>query len=44
VSGLYGAGIAFPEKVLDPEKNVEYAVGLFKFMKYLQRVVPAWIR
>lgn len=42
VTGLYGAGIAFPERVVDPEGNVEYAVGLAKFMKFLKRVVPAW--
>ncbi|ROW01832.1 hypothetical protein VPNG_07772 [Cytospora leucostoma] len=42
IPGLYGAGIAFPEKVVDPEGNVEYAVGLFKFMKFLKRVVPQW--
>lgn len=42
VKGLYGAGIAFPERVTDPEKNVEHAVGLWKFMKYLKRVVPEW--
>jgi hypothetical protein len=42
IPGLYGAGIAYPEKVVDPEGNVEYAVGLAKFMKYLKRVVPNW--
>lgn len=42
VKGLYGAGIAWPEKVVDPQGNTEYAVGLFKFMKYLTRVVPSW--
>lgn len=42
VKGLYGAGIAFPERVVDPEGNTEYAVGLFKFMKFLKRVVPEW--
>lgn len=42
VKGLYAAGIAWPERVVDPEGNVEYAVGLFKFMTYLKRVVPAW--
>jgi len=42
VKGLYAAGIAWPERVVDPEGNVEYAVGLFKFMKYLKRVVPDW--
>lgn len=29
VKGLYAAGIAWPEKVVDPEGNVEYAVGLW---------------
>jgi alpha-1,3/alpha-1,6-mannosyltransferase len=42
VPGLYGAGIAWPERVVDPEGNVEYAVGLWKFMTYLKRVVPDW--
>jgi alpha-1,3/alpha-1,6-mannosyltransferase len=42
VQGLYGAGIAWPEKVVDPQGNTEYAVGLWKFMKYLKRVVPDW--
>lgn len=40
VPGLCGAGIAFPEKVLDPAGNTEYAVGFWKFMRYLRRVVP----
>jgi hypothetical protein len=42
VKGLYAAGIAWPERVVDPEGNVEYAVGLWKFMSYLKRVVPDW--
>ncbi|KAL1998152.1 hypothetical protein VTN02DRAFT_6765 [Thermoascus thermophilus] len=42
IPGLYGAGIAFPERVVDPYRNVEYAVGFFKFMKFLKRVTPAW--
>ncbi len=42
VKGLYGAGIAWPERVVDPEGNVEFAVGLWKFMRYLKRVVPKW--
>ncbi|PBP23276.1 hypothetical protein BUE80_DR006071, partial [Diplocarpon rosae] len=42
VKGLYAAGIAWPEKVTDPEGNVEHAVGLAKFMNYLKRVVPNW--
>lgn len=42
IKGLYGAGIAWPERVVDPEGNVEYAVGLGKFMKFLKRVTPNW--
>ncbi|KAF9894236.1 hypothetical protein FE257_007738 [Aspergillus nanangensis] len=42
VRGLYGAGIAFPERVVDPQGNVEHAVGFFKFMKFLKRVTPQW--
>lgn len=43
VEGLFGAGIAWPERVVDPEGNIEHAVGLWKFMSYLQRVVPNWL-
>ncbi|KAM7222600.1 Pyridine nucleotide-disulfide oxidoreductase domain containing protein [Rhypophila decipiens] len=43
VRGLFGAGIAFPERVTDPLGNVESAVGMWKFMKFLKRVVPAWV-
>lgn len=42
IPGLYGAGIAWPEKVLDPEGRTEFAVGLWKFMRYLKKVVPNW--
>jgi thioredoxin reductase len=41
--GLYGAGIAFPERVTDPSGNVESAVGWFKFMKFVKRVSPQWL-
>jgi len=40
--GVYGAGIAYPERVTDPHGNVEYAVGFFKFMKYIKKVSPQW--
>ncbi|KAK4939004.1 hypothetical protein LTR10_020663 [Elasticomyces elasticus] len=40
IPGLCGAGIAFPERVVDPAGNAEYAVGFWKFMRYLRRVVP----
>lgn len=42
IPGLFGAGIAFPERVTDPAGNVEHAVGFWKFMKFLNRVVPEW--
>ena len=42
LKGLRGVGIAWPERVTDPEGNVESAVGLWKFMKYLTRVSPEW--
>lgn len=40
--GLFGAGIAFPERVKDPHGNVEMAVGFFKFMRFVKRVSPEW--
>ena len=40
--GMYGAGIAFPERVKDPHGNVEMAVGFFKFMKFVKKVSPDW--
>lgn len=42
IAGLYGAGIAWPERVTDPYGNVEYAVGFWKFMRYVKRVVCDW--
>ena len=41
--GLFGAGIAWPARVVDPKGNVEYAVGFFKFMKHVKKVVGSWI-
>lgn len=40
--GLFGCGIAFPETTVDTFGNVESSVGLWKFMNYLNRVVPVW--
>jgi len=42
VRGLYGGGIAFPERVTDPHGNVEYAVGFWKFMKFMKRASVDW--
>jgi cation diffusion facilitator CzcD-associated flavoprotein CzcO len=42
--GLFGCGIAFPETTVDRFGNVEANVGLWKFMNYLHRVVPVWLK
>ena len=42
--GLFGVGIGFPQKVTDPNGNVELNVGLFKFMKDINRMLPLWMR
>lgn len=42
--GLFGLGIAFPESKLNPVGLLEYRVGLWKFMDYLQRVLPIWLK
>ena len=36
LSGLFGFGIAFPEKIVDPDNEVEFAVGIWKFLKHAQ--------
>lgn len=42
--GLFGIGIAFPEGKYDPLGNFEHNVGLWKFMVYLDRILPIWLR
>lgn len=42
--GLFGLGIAFPEQKADPYGSVESQVGLWKFMVYLNKVLPAWFK
>ncbi|NRA90685.1 MAG: pyridine nucleotide-disulfide oxidoreductase, partial [Simkaniaceae bacterium] len=42
--GLFGLGIAYPERVEDPFGNKEYNVGLWKFMVYLRKVLPLWMQ
>lgn len=42
--GLFGFGIAFPEETVDKFGNVETSVGLWKFMNYLERVMPVWLQ
>jgi hypothetical protein len=42
--GLFGFGIAFPEMAYDRMMNLEHRVGLWKFMEYLNKVLPIWIK
>ena len=42
--GLFGFGIAYPEEKADPFGSVESQVGLWKFMVYLNRVLPVWFK
>jgi len=42
--GLFGLGIGYPEKKLDPLGSVEMQVGLWKFMVYLNKVLPIWLK
>lgn len=42
--GLFGLGIAYPEVRSDPFGNEESQVGLWKFMDYLNRVMPVWLK
>lgn len=37
--GLFGFGIAFPERTTDPYGNQEFAVGLWKFMRYVRATI-----
>lgn len=42
--GLFGFGIAYPQKKADPFGQVESQVGLWKFMVYLNHVLPIWFK
>ncbi len=42
--GLFGLGIAFPEGKIDRLGNLEYRVGLWKFMDYLTTAMPLWLK
>lgn len=41
--GLFGFGIAYPEAKADPLGALDYRVGLYKFMEYLNRIFPIWL-
>lgn len=42
--GLFGVGIGFPEGKYNPLGIYEYRVGLWKFMEYIQRILPIWLK
>lgn len=42
--GLFGFGIAYPEVKPDPFGSVETQVGLWKFMTYINKVMPIWFK
>lgn len=42
--GLFGFGIAFPKQTIDPFGSREESVGLWKFMKHINNVLPIWLR
>lgn len=42
--GIFGLGIAYPQAQLDPFGHKEYRVGLWKFMDYLNCVMPIWLK
>lgn len=42
--GLFGLGIGYPELKADPFGFEEYQVGLWKFMVYLDKVLPVWFK
>lgn len=42
--GLFGIGIGFPESKTDQYGNTELRVGLWKFISYLDKAVPLWLK
>jgi hypothetical protein len=42
--GLFGLGIGFPEAAIDRYGMLEYRVGIWKFMDYVTRVLPVWLK
>ncbi len=40
---LFGLGIAFPQAKFDRLGNLEFRVGLWKFMDYLNEILPIWM-
>jgi hypothetical protein len=42
--GLFGFGLAFPQAKFDPFGHLDFRVGLWKFMEYLNSILPIWIK
>ncbi len=42
--GLFGIGIAFPQSKMNPLGQLEFRVGLWKFMDYLNTILPIWLK
>lgn len=43
VPRLFGIGIAFPEKIIDPWGKEQHTIGMIDFLEYAQRIVPEWV-
>lgn len=42
--GLFGCGLGFPQAEFNQIGQLEYKVGLWKFMEYLNSILPIWMR
>ncbi len=42
--GLFGLGIAFPQAKFNRLGHLEHRVGLWKFMDYLNAILPIWLK
>ena len=42
--GLFGTGIGFPLRVMDPFGREEWNVGVWKFLKNMRRTLPLWLQ
>jgi len=42
--GLFGLGIAFPQAKFNRLGHLDFRVGLWKFMDYLNSILPIWIQ
>ncbi len=42
--GLFGLGLAFPQAKFNPLGQLEFRVGLWKFMDFLNSILPIWIK